>query len=126
MRVKLINRTPHPIDILTIEGEIVQIPPTPPPVRLSERVTKEEIWEVELPDGRVVRVKVVEKELIPNGACSSLTAENFITEVVSLPVALAGGGVVPDTGEESAVRSEQGHILYVKRLAVVKPIAQRK
>lgn len=124
MRVKLINRTPHPITIQTIEGEIVEIPPTPPPVRLAERVIKESVWEMELPNGRVVRVKVVEKELIPNGTCSSLTDEKFTADIVSLPAALAGGGLVPDTGS-GAVRDEKGNILYVTQLAIIKPIAQR-
>lgn len=91
----------------------MEIPPTPPAVRLDEIILDEEELEVELPDGRVGKVRVVGKRFSWHGGVSPDEGE-----IVSALVAIYGGGLTPDTGS-GAVRDEKGNIVGVTRLCRV-------
>lgn len=121
-KVKVVNRTPHPINIQdAVGGEIVTIPPSPPPLRLEETIVGEEMWEIQWEDAngeiRSAVVKVVKKKLSLPSASSP--EDSSVVEIVSLPVAMSVPGMVaPDTGK-GGVRDEKGNIAYVQWLCVI-------
>lgn len=120
-KVKVVNRTPHPINIQdAVGGEIVTIPPSPP-LRLEETIVGEEMWEIQWEDAngeiRSAVVKVVKKKLSLPSASSP--EDSSVVEIVSLPVAMSVPGMVaPDTGK-GGVRDEKGNIAYVQWLCVI-------
>lgn len=107
-----VNLTPHSVKVLTPSGQMVEIPPSGQVARVSTKSTV-----VGFVDGvPVVQTEYGDVENLP-------PPENGTVYIVSTIVAQALDGrrpdvLAPDTGPDSAVRNESGHVVAVRRFQV--------
>jgi len=108
---RIINLTPHPVNIQTMDGGTIEIPPSGKIARCVESIT--EIEPIEH-NGICIRAQVKSFGKVENLP----EAENGVIYVVSLPVAQAvKRSDVFTIGD--AIRNEKGQVIVAKTLAII-------
>jgi len=107
----IINKTPHPITVIT-DSKKIEIPPEHPPIRLKEKVEKVGTLKI-----NAAEVPVIKKELLPEAELPK--QKEGVCYIVSLAVAqkFKDRKDLLVTGE--AVRDKEGKIIGTKSFAVV-------
>ena len=108
-KVKIINKTLHPVKIQLPDGKVVSIDPDIPPFRLHEVVESE---------STIAGLPIVHKKYIPDGEVPEKQKDVYyiVSALVKLHYPDRNDFLAPDTGLASAVRDRNGCIIAVRRL----------